>query len=97
MEEENKSVKVNTGLINSLNSFEALIFTDNTCPKCGEHTLDVETQEENEKNVMIRYRCSNCNYVCPISREHVTVGEEAEYRPGYDSSIKNFMTIFHKR
>ncbi len=100
MEEQyEKVIPVFTGISNILTeSFETLIFTDNTCPKCGEHSLEVESKKDYEdKNVMIRYVCGNCGYICPISREHVTVGEEAEYRPGYDHSIRNFMKIYHEK
>ena len=98
--EDNQSVesKANTGIKTSLESFEALIFDDDTCPKCGEHSLVLDSVKGYEdKDILVRYRCINCGYVCPLSREHVTVGIEAEFRPGYDSAIKNFMKRYHSK
>lgn len=87
----------NTGIKTSLDSFEALIFDDDTCPKCGEHSLCIDSAKEYDNNILVRYRCNNCGYICPLSREHVTVGIEAEFRPGYDSAIKNFMKRYHSK
>lgn len=91
-----KEVKVFTGISNIYKTgLESLIFSDDTCPKCGEHSLELETKEENEKQVGIRYKCSNCNYTCPITRDVIVVGEETIPRPGYDkTSISTFIDKF---
>lgn len=94
---ENNKPEENTGIKTSLDSYETLIFDDDTCPKCGEHTLNVESTKEYDKDLLVRYRCTNCGYVCPLSREHVIADTEAVYRPGYDSSIKNFMKRYHSK
>lgn len=95
---ESSNQEINTGIKTSLDEFEALIFDDDTCPKCGEHSLGIDSVKGYEgKDILVRYRCTNCGYVCPLSREHVTVGIEAEFRPGYDSAIKNFMKRYHSK
>lgn len=71
--------------------YEAIIFEDDTCPKCGE-VLKIEDQSLGEKDVRVRYVCYNCGYICPIYHDT----EANTIKPLYDRTVYNFIANFGK-
>lgn len=66
---------------------QALIFTDETCPCCGEK-LSIDKRLLKRMEVKIRYICYHCGFICPIKFE------DGQTTPVYDQSIHDFIQNF---
>lgn len=71
---------------------EALIFGDNTCPKCG-NKMRLDEKRLKGENLRVRYICSNCDYVCPIGHSSDNLNRVS---PIYDTTIYDFLFSFGK-
>lgn len=92
---------ITTGINNFIKEkpVEAIIFLDNTCPKCGKK-LELDTRILNKIYIAIRYICKYCGYICPIKYDiHNNICnsiqcDEPKPSPLYDDSISKFIKNF---
>ena len=92
-----------TGINNFKNKkpIQAIIFYDNTCPICG-NKLELIVKKIFKENVLIRYECNKCHYICPIKYEITNIEcnkdkcDIPNIKPLYDTSIYNFIQNFGK-
>ena len=75
--------------LNKSNMTEALIFGDDTCPRCGYH-LKIDTKWLKGEQVRVRYICDRCGFVCPMKHDGDNIS------PTYDRSVFNFLSNFGK-
>lgn len=88
-------MKSTSGLNNILNSDkkETLIFSDNTCPKCG-YKMSIIEDKVMGKNIKLRFKCFKCSFECPIYHNE---NNPSIIRPLYDSdSTHDFFNSFGK-
>lgn len=76
-----------------------LIFSDNTCPICGEK-LRLLVKYISDIPFAVRYQCDSCGYICPIKYNingHKCTKTECSEplpNPTYDESIYEFREQF---
>lgn len=95
-----KETRASTGFDRFKNEkpIEAIIFCDNTCPRCGEQ-LELVVKNILNTPIAIRYECK-CGYICPIkyningNKCTQTECEEPKPNPVYDKSIFEFRQHF---
>ena len=95
---DNTEVKLSLGIDRFINNapIETLIFTDDTCPKCGEHSLKlVDTKMYRDITTNVGYVCTNCGYICPIVMDDIKIDKEVSIHPGYGKEISDFMNKFN--
>lgn len=78
--------------LNKSKPSEAIIFGDDTCPKCG-NLMEIEKKWLQGIQISVRYLCRRCGFVCPIRHDENNM--EKLY-PTYDKSVFNFLTNFGK-
>lgn len=71
---------------------EALIFGDNTCPKCG-NKMRLDEKRLKGENLRVRYICDKCKYVCPVGHNEDNLNRVS---PIYDATIYDFLFNFGK-
>ena len=96
-----KELKLCTGInrFKKEKPVEGIIFCDNTCPHCG-NKLELITKKLFKENILIRYQCNRCDYICPIKYEIINTEcnkdkcDSPNIKPLYDKSIYNFFNEF---
>lgn len=78
--------------LNKSKPSEAIIFGDNTCPKCG-NKMEIEYKWLQGKQIAVRYLCKYCKFICPIKHDESNM---EKLHPTYDKSVFNFLSNFGK-
>lgn len=76
--------------LNKSEPSEAIIFGDDTCPKCG-NKMEVEYKWLQGIQIAVRYLCKHCKFVCPVKHDENNMDKLS---PTYDKSIFNFLSNF---